>query len=434
MRGQSFDGASNMTGSKNGVVQKVQQIEPRAVFIHCNGHLINLATSDSVKSSKILSEALSNAYEIEKLIKKSPKREARFNKLKEEIGSTNTSIRAFSRTRWTVKANSIKSIIDNYSLLIQTFEQDLEESKMPLEMSTRIRGIVSIMTKFSCFFSFKLAYFILRHTDSLATKIQKSDLNAAQGFELAMMTVATLEAEKNEANFEQFYGIVTETAKSQKVDDPVLPRQRKIPIKLDGTMKPIPIFSNVYDFYKFYYYEALETIISNIRERFEQKGYKMVMTLENLLLKSAMWRDYQEELAEVTDFYGSDLNRNDLEIQLLTYKVKFMEFKTGNVTLNDVIEFMRQPGYSDFFPEISTVLRLVLVLPASNAQSERVFSILKRIKTPIRNSMEQERLKNIMILNIHSNEAKTLNLAEVANDFVSALPGRKSDFGDKKFV
>ena len=35
------------------------------------------------------------------------------------------------------------------------------------------------------------------------------------------------------------------------------------------------------------YNEALETIISNLDTRFNQKGYKIVMNLEELLFKSA---------------------------------------------------------------------------------------------------------------------------------------------------
>ena len=171
-----------MSGSVNGVAKKVQNVEKRAVYIHCYGHLVNLATSDCIKKSPVLKEALDYGYEIIKLIKKSPKREAKFNKLKEEIGDVNTNVRSFSFTRWTVKAKSIKSITDNYALLIATYEQDLEDSKsMPIEMKSRIRGIITIMNKYSSYFGFRLAYFVLRHTNNLATKLQNRDLDAAQG-------------------------------------------------------------------------------------------------------------------------------------------------------------------------------------------------------------------------------------------------------------
>ena len=45
LRGQSYDGASNMKGCRNGVVKQIQEkVNAKATYIHCNGHLVNLAT------------------------------------------------------------------------------------------------------------------------------------------------------------------------------------------------------------------------------------------------------------------------------------------------------------------------------------------------------------------------------------------------------
>ena len=161
LRGQSYDGAANMSGSVNGVAKQIQNLENRALYIHCNGHLVNLATSDCVKKSKVLQEALEYAFEIIKLIKLSPKREAIFKRLKKKVGDTTVGLKSLCLTQWTVKANSLFSIIENYQFLIQAFEEDLAVSKsMRVEMQSRINGMISIMNKFSSFFGFKLAYSI----------------------------------------------------------------------------------------------------------------------------------------------------------------------------------------------------------------------------------------------------------------------------------
>ncbi len=54
-RGQCYDGASNMTGSKHGVATQLQSVEPRAVLTHCYGHALNLAVGDAMKESKSVS-------------------------------------------------------------------------------------------------------------------------------------------------------------------------------------------------------------------------------------------------------------------------------------------------------------------------------------------------------------------------------------------
>ena len=71
-----------------------------------------------------------------------------------------------------------------------------------------------------------------------------------------------------------------------------------------------------------------------------------------------------------------------------------------------------------------------MVLPATDAPSERVFSSLKRIKTYLRNSMSQARLNHLM--NIHKEETDQMSLAEVANKFAAKLPKWREDFGINK--
>ena len=50
--GQCYDGASNMTGVRNGVVKQLTDEEPRAIFIHCYSHSLNLLSK--MKTYEIL--------------------------------------------------------------------------------------------------------------------------------------------------------------------------------------------------------------------------------------------------------------------------------------------------------------------------------------------------------------------------------------------
>ena len=52
----------------------------------------------------------------------------------------------------------------------------------------------------------------------------------------------------------------------------------------------------------------------------------------------------------------------------------------------------------------------------------------------LRNSTGEDRLNHIMTLYIHKEMAKTLSLAEIANEFVSRNERRMADFGETKFV
>ena len=52
-QGQCYDGASNMSGTKNGVAAQITTTEKRAVYMHCYAHALNLAVSYTVKQSKV---------------------------------------------------------------------------------------------------------------------------------------------------------------------------------------------------------------------------------------------------------------------------------------------------------------------------------------------------------------------------------------------
>ena len=85
-RGQCYDGASAMSGTKKGVAKILSDEEPRAVYTHCNGHALNLAVNDTIRQSPVMKSALDTVNEVSKLIKRSPKRDANFHD-KEQVGS-----------------------------------------------------------------------------------------------------------------------------------------------------------------------------------------------------------------------------------------------------------------------------------------------------------------------------------------------------------
>ena len=75
LRGQCYDGASNMRGVKNGAAKQLQVVESQAIYIHCCGHSLSLAASDAIQHCKLMKTSLETTHEITKLVKYSPRRE-----------------------------------------------------------------------------------------------------------------------------------------------------------------------------------------------------------------------------------------------------------------------------------------------------------------------------------------------------------------------
>ena len=83
-------------------------------------------------------------------------------------------------------------------------------------------------------------------------------------------------------------------------------------------------------------------------------------------------------------------------------------------------------------PEVLTLMKLILVSPATNAVSERSFPALKRLKTACRSTMSDPRLNNLMTLYI--NRGILPSTLDVANEFTDRSEYRKFVFGNVIYV
>ena len=148
--GQCYDGASNMNGVGNGVAKQIRDAEPKALFTHCYGHALNLAASNTIKRCWTMKKALKTTHEITTLVKYSPRRESLFQIIKGELALDSPDVRVLCPTRWTVRAKSMISIIRNYSVLREHWEQE-GEVVTDTETVARIGGVAAQMQNFDFF-------------------------------------------------------------------------------------------------------------------------------------------------------------------------------------------------------------------------------------------------------------------------------------------
>ena len=129
--GQAYDGAANMSGRLSGVATRIQQDEPKALYVHCTAHSVNLCMQECAKQCKVIRDALSLVNEICNFIKLSPKRLALFDNMQESSSVSSPSLKPLCPTRWTVRASAISSVLMNYKVLQDALD---EMEKMIQEM------------------------------------------------------------------------------------------------------------------------------------------------------------------------------------------------------------------------------------------------------------------------------------------------------------
>ena len=161
-----------MAGARSGVAKKLSDDEPRAVYTHCYGHALNLACSDAIKQCKALKDALDITYEVTKLINMSPGRDTIFEQVNNTMAPDSPGIRLLCPTRWTVKADSLKSVLNNYEALTETWNESLAVVN-DTEMKARILEVLAQMKTFDYFFGVLPGEVILSHSDNLSRTLQK---------------------------------------------------------------------------------------------------------------------------------------------------------------------------------------------------------------------------------------------------------------------
>ena len=218
-------------------------------------------------------------------------------------------------------------------------------------------------------------------------------------------------------HFDLFWKTLIKKVEHLNVGEPVLPRKRKAPRRIEIGEGTGDFHTTVVDHYRVIYFEAMDLVIQCIDDRFDQPGYKMYSGLETLLFKGCKQMDYQDELHLVKSLYDKDINYQNLEIQFQTISPSVKD----DLSLGGIVSYLKTlpSAARSIYSEIVTLVELVLVMPATNAISERSFSALRKIKSYLRTTMSQQRLNNLMVLFIHRDSLDEMDLEEVANEFIS---------------
>ena len=129
---------------------------------------------------------------------------------------------------------------------------------------------------------------------------------------------------------------------------------------------------------------------------------------------------------EMIQFYKGDINKDRLQAQLIALGT--VESITN---LQTTITFLKSLNETEkeYYSEVMKVAKLILVMPATNALSERSFSALYRTKTWLRSTINQVLLNHCMTLYVHKSETDSIVLEQVGNEFIQRNNSRIHIFG-----
>ena len=94
------------------------------------------------------------------------------------------------------------------------------------------------------------------------------------------MTCKTLASIRNDEAFDLFWTNVLLQQNRMGINDPALPRKRKVPARLEVGASESHYPLTPKDLYRQQYFQCLDLIVSFIKDRFNQPGYNTLKQVE----------------------------------------------------------------------------------------------------------------------------------------------------------
>ena len=120
-----------------------------------------------------------------------------------------------------MRGDAIASIIENYEILKQLWDESLE-TKLDPDIKGRIIGVKAQMSQYWLVFGLQLCKRILLVTDNLSKTLQKQSLSAAEGQEVIKLTLKDM---RSADSFDLFFSLVEKVRQQTGCNEPVLPRK-----------------------------------------------------------------------------------------------------------------------------------------------------------------------------------------------------------------
>lgn len=265
-RGQAYDGASNMSGRISGVASRILKEEPKAHYVHCVAHSLNLCLQECGQKCVCIRDALVITSELGTLIRASPKRLAQFRCLREQLSPGSPGLKPLCPTRWSVRTGSIDAILKNYTVLYEELTQIAEDSLG--EPSRKALGFQAVMERFATYFGLKLSHLVFAATEQLSLTLQYKDINAQEVSMAVSAAIRFLQTQRTDSAFDAFFHSTVKEAEAY-TQEPMLPRQKSLPRRVnDGA--PSHQYTSPHDYFRQQYYEVLDLMMNEINRRFDQ--------------------------------------------------------------------------------------------------------------------------------------------------------------------
>uniref|UniRef100_A0A7N0UCP2 HAT C-terminal dimerisation domain-containing protein n=1 Tax=Kalanchoe fedtschenkoi TaxID=63787 RepID=A0A7N0UCP2_KALFE len=403
-----------MKGKHQGVQNRLLEVNPRALYMPCACHSLNLTLCDMAQSCIKAVSFFGVVQRIFILFSGSTKR---WKILLDNV--PNLTVKSLSNTRWESRIKSVKAIrfqAPQLRIALSELFDICDDAKSKSEADS----LVNMLENFEFLLGMIIWYDILFVMNSVSKILQSSSMcvgNVIQQLESMMSFFENYRID----GFETSLNIARKIASDMDVEPKFLTRRSKFRKKsFDENDNEEDIQSSEESFRINYFLVVVDIDITSLKNRFENlKTFESIFgfLFDAKSLKSLTHNELRECCLKFHTTFSHE-NATNVDLDDL-----YSELKLLQVTLPDdcisslkILEFVK---VADCYPNVMIAYRILLTVPVTVASAERSFSKLKLLKTYLRSSMSQERLNDLGILSIEKDMLENIDYDTLVSDFAS---------------
>ncbi|XP_050386167.1 uncharacterized protein LOC126802569 [Argentina anserina] len=421
VRGQDYDNGSNMKGKHQGVKKRLLDINPRAFYMPCGCHCLNLLLCDMANSCHKAKTFFGTCQTIYTVFSNSTKR---WSVLLDYVDDL--TLKSLSTTQWKSHIESVKAIKTQVAQIkeaLTKLSEISDDGKVCRDAGSLVNGEFS---SFDFVLSLVIWHDILYKINLVSKKLQSKDM---------LLDVAVKNLEGRVSYFEKYRedGLNSAMSEAKEISllmgiEPVFPIKRHVCRKkhfdeIPNTEREQQ--SALESFRTDYFLVLLDMALSQLKSRFEQM--KTFESIFGFLFASKLAYLDDHELRScclnlenaLRNGEASDIDAKYLlmELQILQEMMPSKAYETDKPW--SPIEIMEFAKRADMFPTVMIAYKVLFTIPVTVASAERSFSKLKLLKSYLRATMSQERLNGLAILTIEGNMLANVDYEKIIDDFAS---------------
>ncbi|KAF8089149.1 hypothetical protein N665_0516s0007 [Sinapis alba] len=416
LRGQGYDGASNMKGEFNGLRSLILRENSSAYYVHCFAHQLQLVVvavakkhfevSDFFDKISILLNVVGASCKRQDMIREDQRKIIEEGVSKGEIKTgkglnQECSLQKPGNTRWGSHYKTLLRLVDLFTSIIKVLEYVEREGSDGIKRC-QANGLLKYFHRFDFVFYLQLMLLLLGLTNNLSMALQNKDHDILNAMSLVKSTKQQLCKLRDNG-----WGSVIEKLfiMEEEFIDPKRPKKRSN-------------ITNLHYYQVECFYTVLDMQIQEFNDRFDEVNTELLGCTASLSPIDSFYQFDQQKLVRLSEFYPEDfssMERISLEHQLGIYIDNiFEDQRFANLKgLGDLARVMVETKKHLSHPLVYRLLKLVLTLPVATATVERSFSAMKIVKTTLRNRMSDEFLNDCMLCYIEND-----HFDKVTNDLV----------------